>query len=142
VRDAVRFWEPLRIAYNLILITVVIAWLVATWPHFRPALTLRSAAAMLVLALCANICYCAAYLVELAAHSFPPLAATPRGRWVVWMAGTLLAVVLANYWIADEVYPYVGSTGHLMESGGCLMIRVAAASAGLKRIGGWDGPDC
>ena len=32
-----------------------------------------------------------------------------RRRWrrVVWYAGTIFAVLLTNYWIADEIYPFV-----------------------------------
>jgi hypothetical protein len=30
-----------------------------------------------------------------------------RGRrWLLWVVGMLFAVALANYWIADEIYPY------------------------------------
>jgi len=28
-------------------------------------------------------------------------------RWGLWVAGTVFAIVLANYWIADEIYPDV-----------------------------------
>jgi uncharacterized protein involved in exopolysaccharide biosynthesis len=30
-----------------------------------------------------------------------------RRRWILWLAGTAFAVALANYWIADEIYPFV-----------------------------------
>jgi len=51
--------------YNLVLAAVVVVWLVATWPHFRTALTLPSLGALVVLALLANACYSAAYLVDI-----------------------------------------------------------------------------
>jgi len=28
-----------------------------------------------------------------------------RYRWILWLVGTLFALLLANYWIADEIYP-------------------------------------
>ena len=31
-----------------------------------------------------------------------------RWRWLLWLAGVMLAAALAYYWIADEIYPYVG----------------------------------
>ena len=34
-----------------------------------------------------------------------------RWRWALWFAGTLFAILLENYWIVDEVYPYVGVRG-------------------------------
>jgi hypothetical protein len=57
--DALRYWEPRRILYNLVLVAVVLAWLILTWPHFRPALTLQALLLMFVLAVLANVCYCA-----------------------------------------------------------------------------------
>jgi threonine/homoserine/homoserine lactone efflux protein len=97
--EAIRFWEPRRILYNLLLVAV-------TLPHFRPAFQLPAIFALAILALLANICYCAAYLVEAAM-----LGATFRNiwknrqRWALWVVGTLFAILLANYWIADEIYP-------------------------------------
>jgi hypothetical protein len=105
--EAARFWEPRRIVYNLLLDAVVIVWMVASWPHFRPAMTLESLGIMTVLALLANLCYCAAYIAEIPLMGFPLGAALNRGRWGVWVLGTLLAILFENYWIVDEIYPYV-----------------------------------
>jgi threonine/homoserine/homoserine lactone efflux protein len=104
--EAIRFWEPRRILYNLLLVAVTLLWVAFTWPHFRPAFQLPAILALGILALLANICYCAAYLVEAAM-----LGATFRNiwknrqRWALWVVGTLFAILLANYWIADEIYP-------------------------------------
>src|SRR5713226_2070279 len=67
--DATRFWEPRRIVYNLVLAVVVMVWLVASWPHFRPVFTLHSLLLLAILALLANACYCAAYLVDIPKRS-------------------------------------------------------------------------
>jgi hypothetical protein len=108
VRDAIRYWEVRRIGYNLVLTAVVLAWLGLTWPHFRPAFRRQSVLLLLVLAALANACYCAAYPVDIALQRSPFRAAWQRRRWVLWTAGTLFAVCLACYWIADEIYPEVG----------------------------------
>jgi hypothetical protein len=63
--DALRFWEFRRIFYNLALAVASFGWVVATWPHFRPALTMHS----------------------------------------LLLFSVLFAFLLANYWIADEIYP-------------------------------------
>jgi hypothetical protein len=105
--EAARFWEPGRIAYNLVLAAVVIAWILLTWPHFRSAFTLWSLVRLAILALLANVCYSAAYLVDIALQWSPLAAAWNQRRWALWLAGTLLAFVFTNYWIADEIYPFV-----------------------------------
>ena len=105
--DAARFWEPRRLLYNLLLLGVVLVWVTSTWPHFRPAFTLESLRIITVLALLANLCYSAAYLAEILIQNATSSVAWHRQRWAVWVVGTLLAILFENYWIADEIYPFV-----------------------------------
>jgi hypothetical protein len=105
--DAIGYWEPRRIAYNLILAAIVIAWVVFRWPHFRPAMKFESLVLMAVLAVLANICYCSAYLVDLAMRYSNFRRLWVRWRWGLWVCGMLFATLLANYWIADEIFPNV-----------------------------------
>lgn len=105
--SSARFWEPRRILYNLILLGVCIVWLIASWPHFRPALHLETLIPMAILALLANFCYSAAYLVDITLLNSNFRAIWLSRRWILWLVGTLFAVLLANYWIADEIYPDV-----------------------------------
>lgn len=101
----IRYWEIRRIWYNLALLALVAVWVAGTWPHFRAALNLEALGKMLVLAVLANICYCAAYLVDFAVQSSDPGPAWLRWRIVLWAAGTLFALFVACYWIGDEIYP-------------------------------------
>ena len=103
--DAMRYWEPRRLVYNFVLIAVTFGWIAGTWPHFRPALTLSSLPPMTVLALLANVCYCAAYLVDIPIQRSSVSDVWKRRRWGLWLLGTLFAGVLASYWIVDEIYP-------------------------------------
>jgi len=105
--DAIRFWEPRRLVYNLILALVVVVWIVASWPHFRPMFTLHSLLLLGVLALLANACYCAAYFVDIPMQGLSVGTALRRQRWGLWVIGTLFAILFENYWIADEIYPFV-----------------------------------
>jgi len=100
--DALRFWEPRRILYNLALTAVAAFCVVSTWPHFRPAFTLLA-----VLALLANVCYSAAYLVDLPMQASDLREAWKRRRWILLLGGTLFAMFIEFYWIGDEIYPYV-----------------------------------
>jgi len=105
--DAIRYWERRRIAFNLLLAAVVTGWGVAAWPYFRAALTFEPVLALVVLAVLANACYCAAYLVDLPMQCSAYRAAWRRRRWMLWTFGTLFAMALAYYWMADEIYPAV-----------------------------------
>jgi hypothetical protein len=109
LRNAIRFWEPRRIWYNAALAALTIAWVVLTWPHFRPVFTLTSLAKLIVLALLANVCYSAAYLVDLPMQLSAFRVGWQRWRWVMWSLGTLFALLFTYYWIADEIYPYVSA---------------------------------
>jgi hypothetical protein len=105
--DAIRFWERRRVVYNLVLIGVVAVWIMATWPHFRPAIHWFPLLQLIVLGLIANALYCAAYFVDIPMQSSGVGAAWRRSRWALWALGTLLAFLLTNYWISDEIYPFV-----------------------------------
>lgn len=106
--DAIRYWEKLRITYNLILTVVVIAWFILTWPHFRAALNdPHSLLLLAILGILANICYSAAYLVDVPMQHSSFQSVWRRGRWGGWLTGMVLAIVITNYWIADEIYPFV-----------------------------------
>jgi hypothetical protein len=105
--EAGRFWEPRRLLYNLLLFGVVVIWVVSSWPHFRPAMNLEGLGVATVLGLLANVCYCAAYFAEILIQNATTSAAWNRQRWAIWVGGTLFAILFENYWIADEIYPFV-----------------------------------
>lgn len=107
ISDAIAYWERRRTIYNLLLTVVVIAWIVLTWPHFRPAFRWDSFVVLLVLAVLANLCYCAAYVADLSMQYSSFRELWRRWRWTLWLGGTLFAILFANYWIADEIYSFV-----------------------------------
>lgn len=107
VNNSMHFWEPRRILYNLTLAANCFLWLGLTWPHFRAALNWQSFKFIFVFALLANLCYCAAYLADVPVQWLSFRGNGRRWRWGLWLAGTILAVAFANYWIADEIYPFV-----------------------------------
>jgi hypothetical protein len=60
--DAIRFWEPRRVIYNLALAGVVVAYFVVGYPGSKAVLSIDFALGLFLLTVGANICYCAAYL--------------------------------------------------------------------------------
>ena len=109
VRDALRYWEPRRLLYNAALAALACGWVVVTWPHFRPALTLGNLGRVVILAGIANLCYTTAYLVDLPLQGAFPDSSRRAWRFPLWLLGTLLALVIAQYWIGDEIYPFVNA---------------------------------
>lgn len=105
--DALRYWEPRRVGYNLALTLIVLGWVAFTWPHFRGAFTWSSLLALFVLAVLANVCYCAAYLVEVPVQYSAFRDTWRRRRWLLWLIGVIFASAVAFYWVADEIYPSV-----------------------------------
>lgn len=113
VADALRYWEPRRVLYNAVLTAAAVLWVVLTWPHFRsvqlmgipPGETHPALLILTILAFLANVCYCAAYVVDI------PLQLTfvtwRKYRWTLLLIGILFALLVENYWIADEIYPFV-----------------------------------
>jgi hypothetical protein len=78
-------------------------WFAFGWRSLRGQLNLANLGALAVLALFANLCYCAAYLPDVAMQSVLAPAACDRWRRRLWFGGTLLAMLAESYWINDEI---------------------------------------
>jgi len=106
--SAARFWERGRLLYNAILTAIVLLWLIFTWPHFRPLFRPLSLEFLAVFAVLANLCYSTAYVADIFLMQLVvPAAHWRRFRQGLFVLGTLFAILIENYWIADEIYPYV-----------------------------------
>jgi hypothetical protein len=92
--------------YNAILAGAACAWVAATWPHFRDSATPSSIFALAVLALLANLAYSAGYVAEIPIRR-TVAARRSLSRHAVLLLGTSLALLIENYWIADEMYQSV-----------------------------------
>ncbi|MEW9623119.1 hypothetical protein [Rhodanobacter geophilus] len=106
--DAIAYWERRRIAYNIALAVVALGWTVSAWARLRDQLDVQHLLALFVLAVLANVCYCAAYLVDVPMQLSTFRYGWRRRRWLLWLVGTLFGMALAWFWIADEILPAVG----------------------------------
>jgi hypothetical protein len=105
LRRVASWWEPRRILYNMVLTAVFVALTARTWPRLRPELTVHAIPPLVVLAVLANLCYTAAYAVELLVPFPRASGQQPRWRWTLWLVGTCVAVLLETYWFLDEILP-------------------------------------
>lgn len=95
--EAVRYWEPRRILYNCVLLVVVAAVYWANLPSARSALTFDAVQGFFVLAVLANVAYCAAYVADVVAQLTTYRPVWLRFRWGLLLVGLAFASVLANF---------------------------------------------
>jgi len=94
---SIRYWERGRIAYNAALLAVVAAIFVADWPLSRSTVSVDLALTLFALAVLANVCYCAAYPVDLLVRHSGYRGAWEKGRWVLLLVGTAFACVISQF---------------------------------------------
>ena len=97
---ALRYWEPRRLIYNLALAAVVAAHFFSAWPGSRSFMTWDNLFVLFLLAVLANVLYCAAYAVDLFVQFSALRASWPRRRWTVLLTGTAFAAAIAHFAIA------------------------------------------
>jgi hypothetical protein len=97
VSEAIRYWEPRRYLYNLVLVIVVAAVYVTNLPASRQGLGANGVQVMFVLAVLANVAYCAAYPVDVIVQLSSFRAAWLRVRWILLLVGLAFAAILANF---------------------------------------------
>jgi uncharacterized membrane protein YkvI len=98
VTDAIRYWEPRRILYNLVLTGVVVTCFVLELPHSQTAVSTNSLLFLFVLAVLANVAYCAAYVVDIFAQVSGFRELWQKYRWLLFVVGLLFAGVITRFW--------------------------------------------
>ena len=98
--EAIRYWEPRRIIYNLVLAAVVAIHAVVAWLGSGPAPAMTSDAILsaFLLAVLANVAYCAAYVPDIPAQLSGFRSQWLRLRFVVYLVGVAFAAILAHFY--------------------------------------------
>ena len=97
VADALRYWEPRRVIYNVVLAAVVIGHIVAASPEERGRLSVNVLLGLFFLAVLANVCYSAVYVVDLFVQFSGLREFWAKGRVAVLIVGTAFAAVIAHF---------------------------------------------
>jgi len=95
--SALRYWEPRRVIYDAVLALVVLGHFVARWPASRDALSFDLALGIFMLAVLANIAYCAVYVPDLFVQFSGLDAAWRRGRVGLLIIGTAFAATITHF---------------------------------------------
>jgi len=99
--DAIRYWEPRRLAYNIVLTAVVLIYFGLNYPKSLDVLSIDLALGVFLLAVLANVAYCAAYVVDIFAQASGFREGWRKRRWVLFGIGTLFAAVITRFFVMD-----------------------------------------
>jgi len=97
VTDAIKFWERWRLVYNLALAAIVTIHFAAGYPTSRAILSLDFALGTFLLAVVANIAYCAAYIADIFAQASGFRELWQRYRWLLFAIGTTFAAIITHF---------------------------------------------
>jgi hypothetical protein len=96
--NAIRYWERMRILYNAVLILIVGSCFFYNYPASKETLKLGWTLLLFLLAVGANVVYCAAYVVEIPVQMSQYGERWVKIRWVLLVVGTACAGILAYFW--------------------------------------------
>ena len=104
---AIHYWEPRRILFNAILLIEVAAIFALNLPGSRAGFNVDLFLLLFVLAVLANVAYCAAYLVDVVAQLSTFRGTWLRYRWALFLVGATFAGALTYLFSSGLFVPHV-----------------------------------
>ena len=95
--DAIKYWEPRRIFYNLALTAIVIIYFAIGYPATRTVISVDFCLGLFLLAVVANVAYCAAYIVDIFAQASGFREVWQRYRNILFVIGTIFAAIITRF---------------------------------------------
>lgn len=96
--NAIRYWERMRIVYNAGLILIVAGCFIHGYPGSKAFFSNGMFLVLFLLAVGANVVYCAAYLVDIAVQMSQYRETWTKIRWILLLVGTATAGIPAFFW--------------------------------------------
>lgn len=97
VTDAIRYWEVRRLIFNAVLAAVVLVCFGIYYPNSKAAISLEPALLLFLLAVLANVAYCAAYVCDIFAQASGYRELWRKYRWMLFLIGLTFAGILTRY---------------------------------------------
>jgi hypothetical protein len=97
VTDAIKFWEPWRLLYNLSLAAIVMVYFGINHPWSKATVSIDFCLGLFLLAVIANIAYSAAYIVDIFAQASAFREPWRRYRKILFAIGTLFATIITRF---------------------------------------------
>jgi hypothetical protein len=95
--DAIKFWEPRRIVYNLTLTAIVVVYFAIGYPGSRTVISVDFCLGLFLLAVVANVAYCAAYIADIFAQASGFREVWQRYRNILFVIGTVFAGIITRF---------------------------------------------
>ena len=95
--NALRYWEPSRIIYNIALGAVVLIHFGIRWPGSRAHVSAELFLGLFFLAVMANVLYCTAYIVDIFVQISGLENAWRIGRIGLFVIGTAFAATITHF---------------------------------------------
>jgi hypothetical protein len=96
--DAIRYWEPLRLVYNGVLAAIVLIYFWIGYPASKTTLSIDAVLFIILLAVLANVAYCAVYPVDIFVQASGFRETWRKYRWILFAIGLLFAGILTRFW--------------------------------------------
>ena len=97
ITEAIRYWERRRLVYNAVLVLVVFFYFGAGYPQSKQAFNLDQALVIFLLAVVANVAYCAAYVVDVFAQTSGFHEQWRKYRWLLFAIGATFAGAITRF---------------------------------------------
>ena len=97
VTVAIRYWEPRRLIYNVVLAGIVLIYFGLSYPGSKSTISVDFVLLLFLLAVLANVAYCAAYPVDIFVSASSYRDQWKKYRWVVFLIGVLFAATITRF---------------------------------------------
>jgi hypothetical protein len=105
ITAAIRYWEPRRLIYNIVLAAIVLTCFVINYPHSKSTISVNLALLLFLLAVLANVAYCAAYPVDVFISASSYREQWFKYRWVIFLVGVLFAATITRFFALGMFQP-------------------------------------
>lgn len=96
--NAIRYWEKMRIFYNVVLLLVVAGCFAWNYSALGTKLSVNVFMSMILCGILLNVLYCSAYIVDVLVQMSEFRERWPKYRWVLFSIGTTFAAILTRFW--------------------------------------------
>ncbi len=102
--NAIHYWERRRLIYNLVFTSVVLVQGIASGTVISRWFDVGMAFAYVVLAVVANLLYCAAHVVDVFMQLSNLRAAWLENRWMLFVTGTGFAALITYSFVSFSLF--------------------------------------